>query len=79
MVDLDKIGWCVVSLSQPMGATRFYGPFDSGITAKLWIGEQPEQTRDYFWIVPLRKTEIHRTHDDFYNPSQDSNANDFWG
>lgn len=79
MVELDNIGACMVSLSQPMGATRFYGPFENGAGAKAWIDEQPRQTRDYFWIVPLRRTDIERTHDDFYNPSKDDYGTDFWG
>jgi len=69
----------MVSLSQPMSATRFYGPFDNSDEAEIWINLQPEQTRGYFWVVPLRRTDIERTHDDFYNPSKDEYGTDFWG
>ena len=61
-----------------MGATRFYGPFESGVEAQEWIEKQPEQTQGYLWIVPLRRTDIERTHDAFYNPSLDGFGDDFW-
>lgn len=77
MID-ERFGPCVVFLPQPGAAHRFYGPFRSEDEACDWIRQQIEQTHNKFVIVPLRRTDIKRTHDQFYNPAHDFDVNDFW-
>lgn len=74
----ERFGPCAVFLPQPGAATRYYGPFDSEDAACDWIRQQPESTHNSFAIMPLRRTDIERSHDDFYNPSRDFDPKDFW-
>lgn len=73
-----QFGPCVVVLIQPEGHDRFYGPFNSEAEAKDWMNKQDFSPRSSVGIMPLRRTDISRTQDDFFDPRFDWAADDFW-
>lgn len=73
-----EFGWCVAVVLMPQGKDRFYGPFECESDARAWIKVQTLTLNASVGIMPLRKTDIVRTHDDFYNPLLDWDASDFW-
>jgi hypothetical protein len=57
---------CIVELSIGAGAeVRHYGPFASLNDARTWCARQVISS---VTIIPLRRTDIERTHNDWYGP-----------
>lgn len=73
-----RFGKCIVFLPTPGVVNRFYGPFDNEDEARKWIAEQEKLGARSMGIIPLRRTDIERTHDDFYTPLKDMDVEDFW-
>ena len=74
-----EFGWCIAVVLMPSnGKDRFYGPFSRESDARKWINKQPFGVRSQVGIMPLRKTDVKRTYDNFYNPLLDWDAEDFW-
>ena len=76
--DQVEFGACVVVLMQPVGHDRFYGPFPSESDAKEWMNQQDFSPKASVGIMPLRRTDIKRTAEDFFEPRFDWAADDFW-
>lgn len=76
--DQVEFGACVVVLMQPVGHDRFYGPFPSESDAKEWMNQQDFSPKASVGIMPLRRTDIKRTAEDFFDPRFDWAADDFW-
>ena len=77
-MDDEKFGKCIVFLPTPGIINRFYGPFEYEDDARIWIAEQEMIGARSMGIIPLRRTDIQRTHDDFYTPLKDMDVEDFW-
>lgn len=74
----ERFGKCIVFLPTPGIINRFYGPFENEDAAREWITEQEKNGARSMGIIPLRRTDIERSHDDFYTPLKDADMGDFW-
>jgi len=78
-VDDVEFGACVCVVHMPnQNIDRFYGPFACESDARDWARSQSGHPHVTIGVMPLRRTDIDRTYDDFFNPLLDWDSKDFW-